>query len=453
MKRACAFIPDRFSRYVPPATRSKAYMPEYSCTTLDNGLRVVSVSMPHHHSCEVLVSFAVGSRYETRHKSGVSHFLEHMLFKGTADFPTGLELERAFEAVGGSANAATDSETTSFHSRVHPNHLGEGIKLFASMLQRPLFNDLDLERRVILEEALGDLNETGRQINPDNIVAGRLFPNHPLGQPTVGSRHVIEHLSLIQLKRHHATFYVPGNAVLAVAGPVEHAEVTAAADVAFGAWQGPLPQPPRPWIEPATLQPELRWVRDAGSQVSLQLAFLLPGRESVHAVNLRVLRRLLSWGGMSRLMLRLREQLGLTYAVEAMLALYVDAGLLAVDLAISPQNLVTAVEAILNLFSELHCDLVDTDELAHVLNSYRCDLDYSRDQVDEMALRYGWCELTGNRRTIASDLADLDQVTASGLQATARTLFTLQRLRGAIVGPYRTKDRKVVEQLITGWKP
>jgi predicted Zn-dependent peptidase len=427
-------------------------MSEYSCTTLDNGLRVISVPMPHHHSAEILVYVGVGSRNESTRRAGASHFLEHMLFKGTREFPTGLALERAFEAVGGSANAATDSETTCYHSRVHPQHVSTGISLFASMLQRPLFKDMEMERRVILEEAMGDLNETGRQINTDNIVASLLFPDHPLGQPTIGNRPAIERLSLRQLKAHHATYYTPTNTVLAVAGPVEHRAIVTAAEEHFDNWTGETPPQPKPWLETSTPQNRVRWVRDAGSQVSMQLAFLLPGRKSEHAVNLRVLRRVLGWGGMSRLMLRLREELGLTYAVDAALVLYDDAGTLAIELAASPENLAAACAAILEIVDDLRTNDILDDELNHVLNCYRCDLDYSRDQVDEMALRYAWGELTGIARTIADDLAGINKVTPASLRQTAKELFSPEALHGAIVGPYRTRDRKAVETLLTNWR-
>jgi predicted Zn-dependent peptidase len=428
-------------------------MTEYLCDTLDNGLRVISVPMPHHHSAEVMIYIGVGSRYETTRNAGVSHFLEHMLFKGTEDFSSSLGLERAFEAIGGSANAATDSETTCFHSRVHPAHFATGIALLGSMMQRPLFKDIEMERRVILEEAMGDLNENGRQINSDNIVATLLFPNNPLGQPTVGNRPSIDRLNLRQLQQHHATYYTPHNAVLAVAGPVDHQQVVAATREYFGQWQGEKAPAPKPWTDFSETGKTLRWVRDAGSQVSLQLAFLLPGRDSEQAVNLRVVRRLLGWGGMSRLMLRLREELGLTYAVDAALALYADAGTLAIDLAVATENLEEATTAILEIFTELHRAEVGDEELDHILNCYRCDLDYSRDQVDEMALRYTWGELTGSHRTIADDLAGIDMVTAAGLRKTIRELFTPSRLRGAIVGPYRTRDRKAVEKSIADWQP
>ena len=428
-------------------------MPEYYCDTLENGLRVVSVPMPHHHGAEVLLYVGVGSRHETSGQAGISHFLEHMLFKGTADYPSGLELERAFEAVGGSANAATDTETTCFHSRVHPEHLEEGIRLFASMLRRPLFRDLEVERRVILEEALSDFSETGRQINPDNLIANLLFPKHPLGRPTVGSRACVARLSLKQLQQHHATFYTPANAVLAVAGPVDHPRALAAAGKFFGDWSAPPAPLPTPWIDPVESGPRSCWVRDNGSQVSLQLAFALPGRNSTHAVNLRVIRRLLGWGGMSRLMLKLREEQALTYAVEAALALYADAGVMAVDLAVSPDNLLPATKAILEIFSELVNTEVTAEELEHMLATYRYDLDYSRDHIEDLALRYAWGELTGCRRTIAGDLAELARVTSTGLQQTAREFFHPSRLYTAVVGPWPRGSRRAVEELLASWAP
>jgi len=428
-------------------------MSEYHSTTLDNGLRVVSVPMPHHHSAEVMVYLGVGSRHESTRRAGASHFLEHMLFKGSADFPTGLELERAFEALGGSANAGTDAETTCFHSRIHPQHVSQGIDLFASMLRRPRFSGIEVERRIILEEALADLSETGRQVNPDNLIAALLFPGHPLGRPTLGTRTSIERLSLDQIRRHYETFYCPANTVLAVAGPISPEAVLESAAIAFAGWQGLPPKPARPWHGEDKTGPGIRWVRDAGSQVSVQIAFRLPGREDQDAVNLRVWRRVLGWGGMSRLMMRLREELGLTYAVDAGLALYAEVGLLAVELAVSSENLVRAAEAILEIFSELPAEPLSRAELTHVLRSYRYDLEYSRDQVDEMALRYAWGEITGSMRTISGDFADLEKVSAAGLQQTARRLFVPAQLHAVIVGPYRATDRKVLEQRIAAWRP
>ena len=162
-------------------------MPEYFVDTLANGVRLVTVPMPHLHSAELVCSMAVGGRCEPVELSGISHFLEHMIFRGTAEYATSIELERAFEAIGGSVNASTDAETTCFHSRIHPDFLGEGVALFASMLLRPKFNEIDIERRIILEEARDDFNEEGIQVNLDNLMMGLLWPGHPLGESLIGS--------------------------------------------------------------------------------------------------------------------------------------------------------------------------------------------------------------------------------------------------------------------------
>ena len=117
----------------------------YSCTkkTLANGLRLVAVEMPHLHSAEIAIYLKVGGRNDPDGKAGISHFLEHMLFRGTAEHPTTLELETAFEAIGGSVNAATDEESTCYFTRLHPDHVPQGIRLFSSMLLRPTLPGID----------------------------------------------------------------------------------------------------------------------------------------------------------------------------------------------------------------------------------------------------------------------------------------------------------------------
>ena len=126
-------------------------MREYFRDQLTNGLRLITVEMPHLHCAEMACYVQVGGRDESADLAGISHFLEHILFRGSLDFPSSFVLERAFEAIGGAVNAATDVESTCYHSRFHPQHLDEAARLFASLLTRPLFADVELERRIILE--------------------------------------------------------------------------------------------------------------------------------------------------------------------------------------------------------------------------------------------------------------------------------------------------------------
>ncbi len=429
-------------------------MSEYHKDCLANGLRVITVEMPHLHSAELIFFVAVGSRCEEPGLAGLTHFLEHMVFRGTAEYPDSVALERAFEAIGGAVNASTDVETTCFHSRIHPDHLREGAALFASLLQRPRLQELETERRIILEEALEDFNEKGEQINPDNISADLLWPEHPLGRTTIGTRSSIARTSLEDLQRHHQRYFVPANTVAVAAGRVSRAAAIAAIEEHFGTWDGVMPAPVQPFIaEDAPQQAQTCWVRDSGSQVNVQLTFRTPGRDAEEdAVALRVLRRVLSGGTAARLMLRLREELGLTYAVEAGLAQVKETGAFSVDLSLAPDNLEQAISELLQIFTEL-CDAqVGAEELAAVVRTYLFDLDFSRDGTEELASRYGWGELVGNVRTLAADRADISAISARRLQEVAARIFIPEALCLVVVGPWSASARRRVEALVGGYR-
>jgi predicted Zn-dependent peptidase len=426
---------------------------EFHRDRLDNGLRVITVEMPHLHSVEMACYVGVGSRHEAEEVAGISHFLEHMLFRGTADHPTSLDLERAFEVIGGAVNAVTDAETTCYHSRLHPRHIREGAALFASMLRRPLLQDLEVERRIILEEALEDYDEFGREINPDSLTGPLLWPGHPLSRPTIGNREAIAAISEEALRRHHRLYYVPNQTVIVLAGQVRRDEVLAAISAVFGDWLGDAPPPPLPVGAPAAGEKaQAQWLRHSDSQVNVQMAFRMPGRRDPRMVALRVLRRVLSGSGSSRLMLRLREALGLTYSVEANMAAFADSGCFTVDLAVSPASLLPVVAELLAIFEDLLREPVGTDELQGVVRTFLYDLDFGLDHPEEMAMRFGWGEMTDCLRTLEEDRREVSALTPALLLDTVRELFTPGALKLAVVGPFQRGDRRQVETLLKGFR-
>ncbi len=418
---------------------------------LANGLRLVVVPMPHLHSVEMVCYVGAGGRNESPKTAGISHMLEHMLFRGNSAYPDSLALERAFEAAGGGANASTDVETTCYYSRIHPEKIADGVRLFSHLLRTPLWRDLELERRVILEEAREDLNEKGEIIDPDTLTNALLWPDSPLGQPLIGTQQTLHALSAADLADYHQAFYTPDNTVVVMAGRVEPAKALDAVARVFTDWRGacrrtptPVPVPPR--------GPFSVWVRDSDSQVSLQLALRLPwGRHHDHAPALRLWRRILSWGGGSRLMLRLREELGLTYHVEANLHLLADTGSLTIDLSVQPGNLVQAFAEILVLLRQMTDEVVSGEELERIVQGYRYDLDYSRDLPEEMAVRYGWGELVGFRRDIDEDLARACAVTPELLQQVAREVVDPSSMALAVVGPWTLPQRRKMEKLLASF--
>ena len=428
-------------------------MAEFHLERFPNGLRLLTIEMPHLHSAEMLCYVGVGSRYESEREGGISHFLEHMLFRGTEDYPKSFCLEAAFESVGGAVNASTDAEATCYHTRFHPDRLDLCAQLFASLLRRPLLQGIEVERRIIMEEALEDYNEQGVEINADNLTSRLLWPGHPLSQPTIGTRDSLAAMNISALQRHHQTFYTPHNTVIAIAGALTHAAAQQAISGAFADWQGPPAPPPVPWSEPADEQsgPESVWVHDSDSQVGVQLAFRLPGRSDARQMELRVLRRLLTCGGTSRLLLRLREELGLTYSVDAALSLFAESGCLSIDLAVTPENLVAALREVLHVLTEIRTNPVSGEELERLKATYLYDLDFSQDHTDEMATRYGWGELCGTLRTTEEDRQAIIAMTAKSLLKTAQELFTPQHLKLAVVGPFRRRDQGEVAALLNAF--
>jgi len=415
--------------------------------TLANGLRVVCVEMPHLHSAELAVYLKAGARNDPPGKEGLSHFLEHILFRGTVDFASSQEIENAFEAIGGAPNASTDADSTCYYSRIHPGQFRRGMEIFSSMVRRPLLEGIEIEQRIIMEEAREDLNEQGEEINTDTIASRMLWPHHPLGMPTIGTLESIAAISRRDLELHLQTFYVPHCAVVVVAGPVSCDEVFSAAEEIFGCWQGKVP-PPVQLVTRFRTTPQIRFVRDSDSQMSLQMAFLGLRRGDPRFMALRLLRRLLAGGGSSRLHLRLREQLGIVYSVEASIGAYDETGCFAIDLSTSPDTLAQAVEVTLDEILRVLRETIPPGEMERVRRSYIYDLEFSRDSAYEMGGRFGWGELMDVVRSIEEDQQEAQGISSADLVETAQGVFAPGNLRLVAVGPWKSGMKKRARELV-----
>jgi predicted Zn-dependent peptidase len=370
-----------------------------------------------------------------------------MLFRGTEDYETSLDIENAFEAVGGAPNASTDAESTCYYSRIHPDHVRRGMEIFASMLLRPTLAGIETEKRIITEEAREDLNEQGQEINPDTIASRLLWPRHPLGRPTIGTLDSIAGIAREDLLNHLQGYYRPANAVAVVSGPVRSHEVFAAAGEVFGGWQDGIVPLTRPCIR-RYASPQTCFVHDSDSQMNLQLAFLGIPRGDARFTPLRLLRRLLAGGGSSRLYLRLREELGIVYSVEAAIGAYDETGCLAIDLSTVPETLAQAVEVTLQELARIASEPIPDGELERVRQSYIFDLEYSRDSAYEMGGRYGWGELMQTVHTIEEDQHEARNATGRDILETARAVFAAENLRLVAVGPWKKGMKKRVRELV-----
>jgi predicted Zn-dependent peptidase len=316
------------------------------------------------------------------------------------------------------------------------------------MLRRPSFNDIDTERRIILEEAREDYNEQGEQIDQDNLMAGLLWPGHPLGESLIGSPETLRSIDRFKLEAYYRSWYLPQNLVICACGPIKRTEFCRLAEQEFGNWLQGEPLPVLPAPDMLKDGPESCWARDSDSQISLQLAFRLPGYRDKRTLAVRLLRRLLSWGGGARLTLRLREELGLTYSVEASCSMMSDTGYLAIDLSVAPENLQPVVVELLKILVELREQPIPADELSAVIKSYLFDLEFSRDQSEAMAVRYGWGLQADYIRTLEQDCRELQQLKPPYLQQVAKELFCPQKMKLVVVGPWSEDDRRMVDHLL-----
>src|SRR5437764_13957912 len=203
-------------------------------SALSNGLRVVTVELPHLHTGMIAAYVRAGSRHEDPPRNGVSHFLEHLFFRGSEGYPDGRTLNALVEDCGGSLNGVTTRDHGYYFSPVHPERLEVPLAVLGDMLARPLFKEIELEREVILEEILDEVDEKGRDIDIDNLAKRALFPGHPLGLKIAGTPATVAALTEEHLRTQHARAYGARNIVLAAAGPLRHERVLSLADAHFG---------------------------------------------------------------------------------------------------------------------------------------------------------------------------------------------------------------------------
>ena len=202
---------------------------------LPNGLQLVTVETPHLHSATLCLYVRAGSRYETAETNGLSHFLEHMLFRGSARYPTSFALNLAIEELGGTLYAETGRDYSLYQIALNPRHLQRGLEILGDLFAAPEFRDIDLERQIIVEEILEDLDDRGRNVNLDDQSRRQVWGEHPLGFPITGPLRNVRRFTTRDVRAHFRRFYGAANMVLAVAGPIRMRTVERQSRAAFAA--------------------------------------------------------------------------------------------------------------------------------------------------------------------------------------------------------------------------
>ncbi len=413
----------------------------YQKATLDNGLRVLTMAMPHTRSVSIAVFVGVGSRYESEKLSGTSHFIEHMLFKGTDKRPTAQDIANAIEGIGGIFNANTGRELTVYWAKVAQPHLDVALDVLTDMLLHSRFDreEIEKERQVIIEE----INMS--HDSPDglaHLLVNRLtWPDHPVGRDVAGSRETVGTVGEEDLLAYMRRNYRPTNTVISLAGRIEHEEIVDRIATLLGSWAGNGSADSFEPITDEQSQSRLHVHRKDTEQA--QICLNLPGLPRLHPDRfvLRVLNTILGEGMSSRLFQEIREKRGLAYAVDSYVSALQDTGVVGVYAGVDPAQASQAVRAILGELARFRHELVEGDELDRAKEFTKGRLMLSMEDTFSVAAWYGQQEALGPEVLSVDDVvAAVEAVTLADIQRVANELFVSHRLNLAVVGPFDSEN-------------
>ena len=401
---------------------------------------MLTSSMPHTQSVTIGIFIGAGSRYESDEMAGASHFLEHILFKGTKSYPSAKEVSEAIEGLGGIMNASTDREMTVFWCKVAKPHFHRALSVLTDMMINPLMDPVELEkeREVILEELRMTNDYPTSRL--DLLIDETLWPSQPMGRDVGGTQESVTGITAEQIQDYMKRQYAPGNAVMAVAGDISTTSALESVAEILKDW---APATPLEWypVSDGQESPRARVERRKTDQAHLCIG--LPGLPLTHPdrFTLGLMNVVLGEGMSSRLFLELREKQSLAYDVHSSLNLFRDCGSLTVYCGVEPQKTDRAVGGILEQLTGLQTEIPESElEKAREMSKGRMLL--RMEDSRSVAMWMGAQEtLTGRVRTIEEVVDIMDSVTTADIARVAGELIREDKLNLAVVGPYRSESR------------
>ncbi len=418
-------------------------MQSHRLTELPGGERVISERIEGVRSVALGLWVGAGSRDERHTHAGVSHFIEHMLFRGSSRYDA-VQIAEIFDAMGGELNAATSRETTVLYTRIPDDRLERALDVMVDMVFAPTFTDLDAEREVVLEEiAMVD-------DNPQDLVhdlAGEaLFGAHPLGRPVIGRAEVISGVSRRALRGYHRAAYVGSNVVLAAAGNVDHARLVRLLRVR----RNGAVQPTRLTRKPLRRipAPGVRFLSKDTEQYHVCVAApgIRRGDERRYAASL--LDAILGGSASSRLFQEIREKRGMAYSVYTFGASYIDSGQIGFYVGTREDNLAEALEVAAAELADVRDGHLRPGELERAQENVKGRLLLSLESTSARMSRLGKALVTGTELVSVEDtLRRIDAVTPADVASLAEELLAPARLSAAGIGPSERRFRRAVERV------
>ena len=412
----------------------------YETTKLDNQLRIVTSAIPHASSVSIMILVGAGSRYENSEMAGLSHFLEHLPFKGSKNWPSARLISETIEGVGGIMNASTDREMTVFWCKVSTLHFKQAFAVLVDMILNPILDPQDMEKeRDVIQEELRMTNDYPTQ-RVDLLIDELLWPNQAMGRDVGGTLESVSYISLEAVKDYMESQYNPANTVISVAGNITHREVTDLIESATSDWH---PKESLPWENvkdgPGGCEVKLENRKTDQSHICIGLPGIPLDDPDRYALSL--LNGIFGEGMSSRLFLNLREEQGLAYDVSSSLGHFRDCGSLVVYCGVEPQKTRTTISAIMHEFYGITQGITEF-ELIKAKEYAKGRLLLRMEDSRSVAAWMGTQELLLNKiSTVEEVIQEIDSVTEEDIERVSNRVISSENIKTAIVGPHRNCKR------------
>ena len=418
-------------------------MQQYELSTLATGERVITEHVSSVRSVALGLWIGAGSRDEADEQAGVSHFIEHLLFKGSSRY-SAQEIAEIFDGLGGELNAATSRETTVVYARVPDEKLETALDVMTDMVFSPAFSEVDAEREVVLEEIA--MVEDNPQDLVHDYVAEAVFGGHPLGRPVIGSADVIARVTPAELAGYHRAAYVAENVVIAAAGNLEHGRLLELLAERRDGADGPHSVPRLPLGEPPAAGRRFQSKETEQYHVCLGAPGIARSDERRFAASL--LDAILGGSASSRLFQEIREKRGMAYAVYSFGSQYSDAGQIGIYIGTREENLAACLQVAAEQLADIAGGNVRAEELARAKENLKGRMLLSLESTSSRMSRLGKSLITGTELLSAEELVDrIDRVAAEEVASLAAGLLAPERLSAAGIGPDEERFREAVERV------
>lgn len=419
----------------------------YKKTTLKNGLRIITVPMKGTGTATIMISVGVGSRYEKKREAGISHFIEHMMFKGTKKRPIPKKIYEELDAIGGSFNAFTGKSRTAYYAKADAKHLDTALNVVSDMFLNSKIEtkEINRERGTILQEL--NMYEDLPMRNIEDIFEELLYGKQNLGRKIIGNKKTIQSVKRRDFLDYINKFYIANNTVVCVTGKINEKKVIESVKKYFSKMEKKK-KPGFKKIAEKQSVPRIKIKNKKTDQTHLILGVRAYEMSHKDRYALNLLTNILGGNMSSRLFVEVRERRGLTYSIHTEVETYYDVGYFSVNCGVAHKNLIKTIEIILCELKKISSQKVNKKELQKAKDFIKGKMIMGLEASDAVAGYFVGQEILENKiETPREIFRKIDKVNPDDILRVARDIFVSEKLNLAIIGPHKKNAKKILKRL------